>query len=46
MAVDVTLPLGIEIAEYGPEIAVVDAGVNIRDKPASNRSAAVPNLVG
>jgi hypothetical protein len=46
VAVDVALPLGIEIAEHGPEIAVVDAGVKVRDDPAPHRSAAVSNLVG
>jgi hypothetical protein len=46
MAVDVALPLRVEIAEYGSKIAVVDAGVKVRDDPAPDRSATVANLIG
>jgi hypothetical protein len=45
VAIDVTAPLGEEVAQNGSELAGVDAGVEIRNDPASEGANTVDGLV-
>ena len=45
VAIYVTAPLRIEVAKDGSELPGMNAGVNVRDRPASNSSEAIKALV-
>jgi len=45
MAVDVTFPIRVKVAEDGPELAVPDSGLDIGDEPAPDSPNSVAAFV-